>query len=269
LVPTRFPDRYFGARDGGALVGKRIERRRYRSADLVVAISDATRDDAVSLLGVPADRIVTVHNGIDVAKWAAAPPDVDSVLARLGLLGRPFVLYVGGSDWRKNVEGMMAGLARARSSGVDLRLAWAGHLQEKHMRRVEAEATKHGVLDAVQRLGYVNDHDLAALYRAARCHLLVSRCEGFGLTVLEAMASGCPVVTTEGGALAEVAGDAALRVNPEDPQAIGDALLRVSSDADLRADLVARGRDRAPMFSRAAQARAMARVYRDFMAGLP
>jgi glycosyltransferase involved in cell wall biosynthesis len=266
LVPTKFPEHYFGVRDGGAFVGKRIERRRYRSADLVVAISDATRDDVVGLLGVPAERVVRVHNGVDVAFWSAPPPaDGGATLDRFRLRGQDFVLYVGGSDWRKNTAGMMAALARARAAGVDLKLAWAGHLQGGHVEGVEAEARRFGVLSAVERLGYVTDDELRVLYRAARAHLLVSRCEGFGLTVVEAMAAECPVVTTNGGSLAEVAGGAALLVDPEDPSAIGDALVRVCREPALVADLVRRGRDRAPSFSRAAQARAMARVYREFL----
>jgi glycosyltransferase involved in cell wall biosynthesis len=266
LVPTRYPEHYFGVRDGGAFVGKRIERRRYRSADLVVAISDATRDDVVSLLGVPAERVVRVHNGVDVGYWAAPPTvDVEATLDRFQLRGRDYVLYVGGCDWRKNTPGMMAALAGARAGGVDLRLAWAGHLQAGHIEAVEADARRFGVLEFVDRLGYVTDDELRALYRAARAHLLVSRCEGFGLTVVEAMAAGCPVVTTNGGSLGEVAADAALRVDPEDPRAIGDALLRLCWEPDLVDDLVRRGRERAPTFSRAAQARAMARVYRSFL----
>ncbi len=265
LVPTKFPERYFGARDGGAFLGKRIERRRYESADLVVAISDATRADAISLLGVAPDRIVRVYNGIDVSWWAERrDTSIEATLARFGLVGRSFVLYVGGSDWRKNTEGMMGGLARARKLGVDLVLAWAGHLQPGHVAHVEEQARRFGVSHAALRLGYVSDEDLALLYRAARAHLLVSRCEGFGLTVVEAMASGCPVITTHAGSLAEVAGDAALLVDPEDRAAIADALVRVCREADLRADLIRRGRERAPLFSRAAQARAMARTYREF-----
>src|SRR5439155_18825318 len=115
LVPTRFPDRYFGIRDGGAFVGKRIEKRRYSSADLVVAVSDATRDDAIELLGMPPERIVRVHGGVHVdARARPALADIASTLERFGLAGRPFVLYVGGYDWRKNGEGMMAGLGRGR-----------------------------------------------------------------------------------------------------------------------------------------------------------
>jgi glycosyltransferase involved in cell wall biosynthesis len=269
LVPTKFPDRYFGARDGGAFIGKRIERRRYHSADLVVAISDATRQDAISLLGIPEDRVVRVYNGVAVDRWSAPPRiEIEPTLRRFGLEGRSFVLYVGGSDWRKNVDGMMGGLARARERGADIDLAWAGHLQAAHVESVEAEARRCGVSDAVIRLGFVEDDDLAVLYRAARAHLLVSRCEGFGLTVVEAMASGCPVITTDGGSLAEVAGQAALQVDPENVPAIGDAIFRVSREPELRADLAARGRERAPLFSRSVQAKAMARVYRDFFNSL-
>jgi len=83
--------------------------------------------------------------------------------------------------------------------------------------------------------------------------------------VVEAMAAGCPVVTTNGGSLGEVAADAALQVDPEDPRAIGDALLRLCWEPDLVEELVRRGRERAPVFSRAAQAQAMARVYRAFL----
>ncbi len=267
LIPTRFPDRYFGVRDGGAFVGKRIERRRYRSADLVVAVSDATRDDAISLLGMPPERIVRVHGSVHVDWWAAPPGlAVESTLERLGLAGRSFVLYVGGYDWRKNAEGMMAGLARARREGADLELVWAGHLQPGHVEAVEAAARRFEVSDFVRRLGYVSDEDLAALHRAARALLLVSRYEGFGLPVIEAMASGCPVVTTNGGSLAEVAGDAALKVDPEDAVAIGDALVRLASEPSLRTDLEKRGRAQARLFSRETQARAMARLYRDFLA---
>ena len=80
------------------------------------------------------------------------------------------------------------------------------------------------------------------------------------------MAAGCPVVTTNGGSLAEVAGEAALLADPEDPSAIGDALVRLCWEPALVEDLVRRGRDRAPMFSRVAQARGMAGVYRGFLA---
>ena len=266
LVPTRFPERYMGTRDGGAFVGKAIEKRRYRTADLVVAISDATRNDVRSLLGVADERVVRVHNGVDVSRWEKPSPTApEPTLQRLGVFEREFVLYVGGSDWRKNIDGMMAGLAHARAQGLDLELVWAGHLEAGHIAAVEAEASRFGVSAAVRRLGYVNDDELSVLYRTARAHLFVSRCEGFGLTIVEAMAAGCAVITTDSGALREVAGDAALAVDAEDHRAIGDALVRICRDPRLKAELIRRGRQRAPLFSREAQARAMLAVYRQFV----
>ncbi len=265
LVPTRFPERYMNAGDGGVFIGKHIERRRFRTADLVVAISDATRADLRSLLGVPEQRIVRVYNGVDVERWSASPPLASAeTLARLGIK-RPFVLYVGAQDWRKNTEGMMAGVAEARAQGLDVELVWAGSLDANQSAAVDAEASRFGVSDAVRKLGYVSDDDLLILYRAARAHLIVSRCEGFGLTVVEAMAAGCPVITTSEGSLREVAGEAALTVNPEDHRAIGQAIVTVCRDEARTAELVRRGRERAPLFSRETQALAMARVYRDFL----
>jgi glycosyltransferase involved in cell wall biosynthesis len=208
---------------------------------------------------------VRVHNGIDLNRWTTTSSlSPEALLERLGIGNREFVLYVGGSDWRKNIDGMMAGLAEARGQGVDLELVWAGHLDAGHIQAVEAQASRFGVSAAVRRVGYVNDDELSVLYRAARAHLFISRCEGFGLTLVEAMAAGCPVLTTDSGALREVAGDAALTVDAEDHRAIGEALVRVCRDADFRAELTRRGRERAPLFSRESQARAMMAVYRDF-----
>jgi glycosyltransferase involved in cell wall biosynthesis len=266
-IPARYPSRYFGIRDGGAAVGLAIEKRRYRTADLVIAISDATRDDAISFLGVPRERIVRVYNGVDVDHWAKAPTAAPAaVLEKYGLSGREFALYVGASDWHKNIEGMFAGLAEARKRGTEVVLAWAGKLRDDRAEEVRAMAARVGVADAVRLLGFVSDDDLAVLFREARAHLLVSWCEGFGLPVVEAMAAGCPVVTTRGGSLGEVAGDAALTVEPDDHVAIGAAIARLVSDGDLRAMLARRGRERAPRFSRRVQAEQMARAYRELLA---
>jgi glycosyltransferase involved in cell wall biosynthesis len=267
LIPTRFPEHYMGPGDGGPVVGKLIERARYTSADLVVAVSDATGRDVRELLGVPSSRVVRVYNGIDLDRWITPPArDAAETLARLGLQARPFALYVGGSDWRKNVDGMLAAIVRARSLGVELDLAWVGHLEPKHAARVEETARAVGIGTNLRMLGFVDDGDLAVLYRAAVAHLFVSRLEGFGLTIVEAMASGCPVVTTRAGSLGEVAGDAALTVDPEDRNAIAQALIRLVREPALREDLVKRGKERAPRFSRTAQARATAAVYRKFFA---
>ena len=265
-IPARYPSKYFGVLDGGPAIGLAIERRRYRRADLVVAISDATRDDARSYLRVPDDRMVRIYNGVDVSGWAR-PPAVSSeeVLAKHGLSGRAFFLYVGASDWHKNIDGMLAGFARARAQESEMVLAWAGKLRPDHAAQVDDLAAGLGIGNAVRRLGFVDDAELGVLYRAARAHVLLSWCEGFGLTVVEAMACGCPVLTTRGGSLGEVVGDAALTVDPADPIGIGEALVRLAREVALRSDLSRRGQERAPRFSRAVQAREMARAYRTLL----
>ena len=262
-IPARYPSTYFGIRDGGPRLGLAIERRRYQSADLVVAISDATQRDARTMLGVRDEKMVRIYNGVDTDRWSREPSrGAGAVLAKHGLTGRPFALYVGAPDWHKNVPGMLAGVAAAKAHVPNVLLAWAGKLRPEQTSAIDAMVERLGIASSVKRLGFVDDDELAVLYRQARAHMLVSWCEGFGLTVVEAMASGCPVLTTTGGSLEEVAGDAALKVDPADHAEMGHALVRLFRDEDLRRRLAAEGRARAPRFSRAVQARAMVRVYR-------
>ena len=265
-IPMHYPQRYMGWRDGGPLIGAAIERRRYRSADLVVAISDATLHDVLTIHRVRPERTVRVYNGVDVDRWAREPQQGHTqTLAGFGLDGRAFVLFVGGYHWHKNVEGMMGGLAHARRQGVDLALVWAGPLSAVQQAHIQATAAQAGAAAGLKLIGYVSDEQVAVLYRSAVAHVLLSRFEGFGLTVIEAMASGCPVLTTRAGSLGEIAGDAALTVDPEDHAAIGEQMARLATDVSLRAELSARGKHHAPRFSLDVQARAMVQVYRNFL----
>jgi glycosyltransferase involved in cell wall biosynthesis len=263
LIPLQFPSTYLGVRDGFGLVGKQIILRRYRSADHVVAISDATRGEVMRLVGVPAERITRVHNGVDLAGWSPEDPGDDAVrLERHGLRRGRFLVYVGDTDWRKNPEGMMRGLAVARNQGADVDLAFVGRLEPHKVAAIQQQAAREGVHANVRLLGFVSDSDLRALYRTALAHLFVSRSEGFGYTVIEAMASGCPVITTNCGSLAEVAGDAAMLVDPEDPERIGQAIVELERGATLRSELAERGARWAKGFSCEKQASAMLDVFR-------
>lgn len=262
LIPLQFPERYLGPRDGYGLIGKHLIRRRFRSADHVIAISDATKREVERLVGVPADRVSRVYNGVDLSMWSHEDPGDDAARVKAqGLVPMQYVLYVGDTDWRKNVEGMVGGVAAARKAGADVMLAFAGRLEPEKVQRIRDLAKRAGVEDAVRILGYVSDDDLRALFRSALAHLFVSRSEGFGYTVVEAMASGCPVITTRCGSLAEVAGDAALLVDPDDVAAIGQAIIRVSTDDRTRAELQHAGLERAVRFSCEEQARMTLRVF--------
>ena len=250
LIPLRFADRYLGWQDGFAPIRRVRDQHRYSGADHIIAISEETRLDLRRLLGVPDDRMSVVHNGIDLARFSAdSSPNDAAIVAGYGLV-RPYFVYVGAWEWRKNAEGMFGALAHARAEGSPLELAFVGQLNAGERERLEGLAASMGVAGQVRALGFVPDEHLPALYRRSLGHVLVSIAEGFGLTLVEAMASGTPLVASAGSSLAEVAGDAGVLVPTDDPRAIGDALLRLSSDASLRADLRRRGLVRAQDFSR-------------------
>ena len=188
-----------------------------RAADAVVAVSAFTRDEVVALLGVPAGRIRVVPNA------------VDPVFAPVGAVAEgDYVLAVGTLEPRKNLA---AAVEAASLAGVELRVAgaagWGGVAVEGWV-------------------GEPNDDELAALMRGARCLVYPSLYEGFGLPVIEAMACGTPVVTSRGGATEEVAGGAAVLVDPLDPGAIAAGI----DEATRRRDALAEaGRARASMFT--------------------
>jgi glycosyltransferase involved in cell wall biosynthesis len=270
VIPLVYPRKYLGG-DPDARVpltwrtehAKRLGKdlRRYRRAARVVAISDRSKRDLVDLLRVDPAKIDVVHNGVDLSRFVdPAPGDDEARRARLGVGRRPYVVYVGACDWRKNLPGLFMAVNRARRD-VDLDLVWAGRLERHEAERVEREAREAGVRPNLRRLGFVSDADLPALYRGAVAHVFLSRLEGFGLTVVEAMASGCPVVVGRGSATDEIAGDAGLIVDPEDVEGAAAAIVKLHGDEGERARLVALGRARARHFDRARMARGYVESY--------
>jgi glycosyltransferase involved in cell wall biosynthesis len=205
-----------------------------RAARLVIAVSEHTKRDVVELLGVTEERIRVVPNGVgEPFSPEGAAEDGDYVLA------------VGTVEPRKN----LARLAEAtRSLGVELRVVGAPGWGS-----VELGA-------GVRRLGRVPDDELARLYRGARCLAYPSLYEGFGIPILEAMASGTPVVTSRGGATEEVAEGAAVLVDPLDPAAIAAGIEEAAARRD---ELVRAGLEHAREFSWAETARRTVEVYRE------
>lgn len=245
---------------------RRLQARRFHHADHVIAISSYTAEDLRSLFGINPSRVSVVYNGIDPQRWSdhGDTNADDRVLRKYGVRKGSYVLYVGTAAWRKNRAGMLRALRYAREARPDIgmQLVWAGRLEVGEASTIDREARNLGIRHAVRLIGYVPDSDLASLYRSASAHLFVSRHEGFGLTIVEAMACGCPVITTRRTALAEVAGDAAVHVEPEEHADIGDAVIRVTEDESLRHDLVRRGLARAKRFTRDRQASETLQVYR-------
>jgi glycosyltransferase involved in cell wall biosynthesis len=230
-------------------------RHNARSATRVLADSEATRQDLMRLYGVSEARISVVYPGRDEALAPVHDPSrLQAVQAKYGLRV-PYVLYLGTLHPRKNLVRLVQAFARLRSRVYEttypldaLQLVLAGQkgwLYEE----VFAEVRRCDLEGRVVLTGYVADQDLPALLSGAEAFAFPSLYEGFGLPVLEAMACGVPVVCSSTSSLPEVAGNAALLVDPVDVEAIAAALLRLLTEGDLRRELVGRGLVRARRFS--------------------
>nr|WP_320133034.1 glycosyltransferase [uncultured Holophaga sp.] len=206
--------------------------------------SSFTARELGEALEVPSVRLRVVGAGLN--RSGARASDLAGLRDRLGL-GADFALFVGSPDAHKNFETVLKAVLRVQAERP-LQLAVTGLLNARgEFLRRELEAAGLGGL--VRFTGHLEDGELLALYGAASALLCLSRSEGFGFPVLEAMAAGCPVICSDGGALPEVVGDAALVVRVDDVQGAADALLRVSGDPELRRDLVTRGLERAAAFT--------------------
>ncbi len=264
LIPLRYPGRYLDYRDGWYPGRLRLDHRRYSSADHVIAISETTANDLVTLLGISPKKISVVYNGVDLGLWTPEPEGPDrQVRRKFDLSDKAYVLYVGAGDWRKNFDGMLSAVIEARRLAPDLELvlAWAAELDEDTRRRIATRLDEAGAPHAVQLLGYVSDAELGSLMRGAAAQLFVSRAEGFGYPVVEAMAAGCPVVTSDLSSMAEVAADAAITVDPEDHAAIARAIVTLADSSTERRRFSAAGVARARQFSMERMARGTLEVY--------
>jgi glycosyltransferase involved in cell wall biosynthesis len=271
LIPYKYAERYAGLEDGYRWGRRALDRRRYGNATHVIAISRATARDLEELLWLGPERVSVVQSGIDATRWSAQSAESDAQhLAKLGLTGRRFVLYIGDGDWRKNAPGMLQALAEARRTDDSIELVWVGTMSAAAYERSRREnAAAFGVEKACHFLGYVRDDALGALYRSALGTLLVSHAEGFGYPVLEAMAAGCAVIASNTSSLPEVAGDAALLVDPENASDIARAISVLARDPERRCDLIARGARHVPKFCLQAQARGTLAAYRHMLTRTP
>ncbi len=262
-IHLRFPE-YLPSR--AALVyANTMIRLAARKADRVLTVSEASKRDILHFTGVAADKVTVIYNGLD-ARFAAAPDAtaIERVQQRFQL-DHPFVLYVGNIKPHKNLERLIAAFAAARPDGPDgLKLVVIGD-ETSNYPSVRQAVHRHRLDKHVRFFGFQPAATLVVFYRLARAFVFPSLYEGFGLPPLEAMANETPVVTSNVSSLPEVAGDAALLVDPYDVASIAEGIRRAVTDEALRQTLIARGRERARHFSWAKAAADTLAVYRDVL----
>jgi glycosyltransferase involved in cell wall biosynthesis len=245
----------------------RVVPRSVRRATHVLADSQATKDDLVALYGTPPEKITVLLSGVGPrfkpVEDAAARR---AVRRKYNILERPYILSIGTVQPRKNYARLAEALAALGPAYQDLHLVIAGGrgwLDSPIYRTVE----ELRLAERVHFIGFADDDDLPALYAEASCLAYPSLYEGFGFPILEAMACGTPVVTSKLSSMPEVAGDAALLVDPYDVDALAHAIQRVLSDEALRAVFITRGFQQAAQFTWARSAHTLRDIYRCMLEG--
>ncbi|MEX2179201.1 MAG: glycosyltransferase family 1 protein [Gemmatimonadaceae bacterium] len=247
LMGLMFPDRV--AMDGKLHYFLAVKAHIPR-AHAILAISECTKREVVETCGVDPRKVFVTPLGVDADMFAPPPRErVEATRLRYGLT-RPYFINTSSVLWyRKNLARLVRAFRLCREIGrLDHQLVITGKRGEAQA-EIEELVASFGLDGKVRMLGYVPREEMPALLGGAEALVFPSLHEGFGLPVLEAMASGCPVITSDRSALPEVAGSAAILVTPEDVDAIAAAMIGIANDAELRAGLRAKGLTRAREFT--------------------
>lgn len=232
-----------------------------RRATRVMTVSESSKRDILRYVDTQPEKIDVIHNAYD-ERFAIEPAEEDVARVRERYqLHDQFVLYAGNVKPHKNLERLIDALHLVRKQGLDnLKLVLIGDEISKYT-ALRRAVHRHQLHKYVRFLGYLPEETLAVMYRLAGVFVFPSLYEGFGLPPLEAMASGTPVVTSNVSSLPEVAGDAAVLVDPYEPQAIADGIYRVLTDEPLRRELILKGIARAGQFSWEQSVRRVRAIY--------
>ena len=232
-----------------------------------ITVSEFSARELMELYGLKREHIKVIPNGVSED---FVPRRDDRAMAelrnRIGLTSGHYVLFIGGADPRKNHQIFLEAAEMVRKKLGSRRLVLVGSPTHP-FGSYEESARRRSLTEQVLCPGRLSTNDLQLLYSSTDLFVFPSLYEGFGMPVLEAMACGAPVVTSNSTALAEVAGDAAVLANPQDARALGEAMVRVLEDEPLRASLKVKGFARAKQFSWEQAARQTLALYQDLCSG--
>lgn len=218
-----------------------------KKANHIIANSEMTKRDFVNILGVEQDKIDTIHFGFDSRFKQVSDPDFLERIRERYCLPEKFILFVGRIYPGKNFGNLLKAYSKLHTR-VSHKIVIVGHPRwgyQDEFDQIEAL----GLQEKIHFTGWVPQEDLVAFYNLADLFVHPSFYEGFGLPLIEAMACGCPVVSSNGGAVPEIVDDAALLIDPNSPHEMSEAILRVLTESDLRQMLISKGLCRAKGFS--------------------
>ena len=239
-----------------------IKPRLARKMDHIFTVSETSKRYYAENWGVDPERVSVTYNACAPGyRRLETPPEELPTLQRLGL-DTPYLFHISKHSHRKNPEAILTAFAKVAKSeeipGLKLVLAGKGWENDD----LKGRLAELGVAHRVIFTGFVSEEEVVELYNGAFAFIFPSRAEGFGMPNVEAMACGCPVITSDAFALPEIVGDAALVVEPEDHDALALAILRLHREPELRSELISRGLERAASYSWEKSARKVLDVYR-------
>lgn len=231
-----------------------------RKADALIAVSESTRQDSIRLLKVPAEKIFAVQLGVDEGFHPIKDDSLREEILDHYQLPDKFILYVGLVEPRKNLPLLIQSFRDLVDAGLSHQLVIVGRMgwmYQEVFKQIEALRLK----DRIKFTGYVPRQYLPIVYNLAELFVYPTLYEGFGLPVLEAMACGTPVVTSNISSLPEIVGDAGILVTPGDEDALAQAMIGVLNDRELQRTLAEKGRIRSKNFSWKRTAKETLQVY--------
>jgi glycosyltransferase involved in cell wall biosynthesis len=234
-----------------------------RKSKKIIAVSQSTKSALVETLHVPPGKISVIYEGVDDCfRKAHTKREIEAFKIRKGLPDQ-YLLYVGNMKPYKNIRLMTSALSLLkRENQLRHKLVIAGK-KGRFFPLVYSEVKDRELVDQVIFLDYVGDDELPLLFKNADMFLFPSVHEGFGLPALEAMSLGVSTIVSNASSLPEVVGDGALLVDPESPQSLANAILRISNDSKLRSELSRKGIERSRAFSWEKTAHETLKLYRD------
>lgn len=246
---------------------KRLPHLLVHTSNRIITISENSKHELVTKTGIRADKVEVTYLASGLHRSGSADKRCDRRLLRERYgVEFPYILYVGSWYPHKNIPRLLSAFAKLKKeSGIPHSLVLVGR-NSPGLSSLLARARDLSIASEIVVTGYVPDDHLACLYEEAELFVFPSISEGFGLPILEAMSYETPVITSNVSSLAEVAGDAALTIDPLDTHALADAMLSVLTDNRLKESLVVRGRERAGQFSWIACAERTVDVYKRTLA---